>query len=175
MKMKTKTTYTQTLRAWKLAAGLALCLTGPAASAATADRDDAEIRQDVATYIQSINQGDVALGGTVFHPSEETTFIHPRGTERGWLMIQRDIYAFFRDTFTKRELKRVGDLHLSRYGDSAVVEFEWDFVATFKGTNAPLHSTGRESQFLHKFPNEGWRIVHVHYSGMPVTAAGRGF
>ena len=137
--------------------------------------DKVAIECAVDWYIQSINEGSAKSGTRVFHISEDTTFIHPRGTERGWSKIDNEIYGLFRDTFVSRTLKRTGNLHINVYGDAAVVDFEWDFVATFRDNGAPLHTTGRESQIFHKFANEGWRIVHVHYSGPPVTGIGEGF
>jgi hypothetical protein len=50
-----------------------------------------------------------------------------------------------------------------------VAEFDWDFHATLRSDGSPVHTTGRESQFYVKFPDKGWRLVHVHYSG-PVVA-----
>jgi len=37
-----------------------------------------------------------------------------------------------------------------------------------------LTTRGRETQIYRKERGQ-WRLVHVHYSGMPVTAGGRGF
>ena len=50
-----------------------------------------------------------------------------------------------------------------------MVEFEWDFVATVRADGSLRHTTGRESQVYVKRP-EGWRLVHVHYSGPATTA-----
>lgn len=139
------------------------------------DADKAEIKRAVEVYVQSINSGSVEAGLQVFDDSESTIFIHPRGTERGWTKIATDIYAFFGETFTSRNLRLAEEPGIHFYGDAAVVDFEWDFVATFRETEEPLHTTGRESQFYHKIAGKGWRIVHVHYSGPPITGAGEGF
>ena len=49
------------------------------------------------------------------------------------------------------------------------------FDATFTGENPiPMQTKGRETQVLKKIGNE-WSIVHVHYSGMPVTGESEGF
>lgn len=165
-------------RRWRLlwlVAAAAVGLSGASAQAQSTDSAEAQLTEEVGLYLQSIDEGDARLGAKVFHMAEDTTFIHPRGTERGWADIEKDIYGFFGSTFSKRSLKRVGDLHIHVYGDSAVVDFQWDFNATFRANAAPLHSSGRESQIFHKFPGLGWRIVHVHYSGLPVTGQGRGF
>lgn len=139
------------------------------------DADRAEITRALKAYVQSINDGSVEAGLQVFDNSEGTIFIHPRGTERGWNKISTDIYEFFCETFSSRNLKITQEPGINFYENSAVVDFEWDFVATFRENDEPLHTTGRESQFYHKFVGKGWRIIHVHYSGPPVTGAGQGF
>jgi ketosteroid isomerase-like protein len=60
------------------------------------------------------------------------------------------------------------------YGDTAWAEFYWDFVAKFRKDGSPLKTQGRETQVYRK-DNQGWRIVHVHYSNMPVTGEREGF
>lgn len=79
------------------------------------------------------------------------------------------------ETFTKRTLKVVGDVNTQIYGNAAVVEFNWDFVAELRNNGQSLHTTGRESRVYVKLPGKGWRLVHDHYSGPPVTGAGQGF
>jgi ketosteroid isomerase-like protein len=77
-------------------------------------------------------------------------------------------------TFSQRTLKNSGDIVVHLYGDAAVVEFDWDFVATLRSNGAPVHTTGRESQVYVKLPSKGWRLVHVHYSGPPVSVPSNG-
>jgi ketosteroid isomerase-like protein len=55
-----------------------------------------------------------------------------------------------------------------------VVEFYWDFVAKFRKDGSSITTHGRETQVYRRTP-EGWRLVHVHYSGMPVTDQRQGF
>lgn len=66
------------------------------------------------------------------------------------------------------------DIHLLQQGDVAYVEFYWDFLASFKAGGEPLRTAGRENQMLVRTPS-GWRIAHVHYSGMPLVGARQGF
>lgn len=61
-----------------------------------------------------------------------------------------------------------------RYGDTAWSEFYWDFAAKLRKDGSPLVTHGRETQIYRK-EQARWRLVHVHYSGMPVTGAGQGF
>ena len=63
---------------------------------------------------------------------------------------------------------------VSVYGDVAWLTFEWVFDATFKSNNEPLQTKGRETQIWHKEKGT-WKLVHVHYSNMPVTGEGQGF
>jgi len=60
------------------------------------------------------------------------------------------------------------------YRDAAWVEFYWAFVAKLRTDGTALTTHGRESQVYRKSGGR-WRLVHVHYSGMPVTEERRGF
>ena len=66
------------------------------------------------------------------------------------------------------------DIAIHVYDDTAWSEFNWDFVATVRKGGSPFHSQGRETQIYHR-ENGQWRIVHVHYSGVPVTGNLKGF
>jgi len=136
----------------------------------------AEIRRLVDTYMQSIDDADAKLGATVWSPTPDVTFIEPLGHEHGWDEIASVVYGkLMGQTFTRRTLKAVSDVSIHVYGDAAVVEFDWDFVAIMRSDGKTLHTTGRESQVYVKLPGSGWRLVHVHYSGPPVKGPGNGF
>jgi ketosteroid isomerase-like protein len=142
------------------------------ASKADPQAEPTKLKELVGKYKESINAADAALGASLFSKSSEVSFIHPRGHERGWDAIQKGIYGMFADNFTKRELKS-SDERINVYGDTAWVEFYWVFDATLKD-NSPLQTKGRETQIWKREAGQ-WRIVHVHYSGMPVTAPRQGF
>jgi len=77
-----------------------------------------------------------------------------------------------REAFSERKLT-IKDVVIHAYRDAAWVEFYWDFVAKLRKDGTALTTRGRESQVYRK--NKGrWRLVHVHYSGMPVTGERRG-
>ena len=80
----------------------------------------------------------------------------------------------FGNRFTKRDLKSFDEsVHI--YGDIAVVEFYWVFNTTFGRENpTPIQTRGRETQIMKKY-GDTWKIVHVHYSGMPATGEREGF
>jgi ketosteroid isomerase-like protein len=77
------------------------------------------------------------------------------------------------ETFSERKLSP-RDISIQMLGDAAVVEFYWDFVAKFRKDGSSITTHGRETQVYRRTP-EGWRLVHVHYSGMPVTDQRQGF
>ena len=130
------------------------------------------IKTQIERYKNSINTADAKQGAALFSQGSEVSFIHPRGHEHGWAAIEKGIYAMFAETFVKRDLK-TSDEHISVYGDTAWAEFYWVFDATLKD-NTPLQTKGRETQIWKKEGTE-WRLTHVHYSALPVTAPGQGF
>jgi hypothetical protein len=136
----------------------------------------AEIRRQVGHYLQSIDDADTKLGATVWSPTADVTFIEPLGHEHGWDEIAAVVYGkLMGQTFTKRMLKTTSDVSIHLYGDAAVVEFDWDFVAILRADGKTLHTTGRESQVYVNLPGKDWRLVHVHYSGPAVSGTGKGF
>jgi SnoaL-like domain len=130
----------------------------------------AKIRTLVDAYMQSIDDADPKLGATIWLTTPDATFIEPLGHERGWDQIAEVVYRkLMGQTFVKRTLKNVSDVTIHVYGDAAVVEFDWDFVAILRSDGkTEVHTTGRESQVYVNLPGQGWRLVHVHYSGPPV-------
>lgn len=135
-----------------------------------------QIRALVDRYMQSVDDADPKLAATVWLTTPEASFISPVGHERGWNQIAEDVYVkLMGQTFMKRTLKNSSDVTVHVYGDAAVVEFDWDFVATLRSDGkTEVHTSGRESQFYVKFPDKGWRLLHVHYSGPPVAPPANG-
>ena len=123
----------------------------------------------VAQYAQAVNQADTLLASKLWSPTAEISFIDPQGTEYGWKRI-KNIYQIFKDNFISRKLS-FSDLKFAYYGDVSWLTFYWTFDATLKTSNSPVQTKGRETQIWRKI-NYEWRLVHVHYSEMPVTAKG---
>ena len=90
---------------------------------------------------------DTDLARQVWAEDADISFIHPMGHERGWAQ---------------------------NYGNTAVVEFYWFFDATLRHNGQTFRSQGRETQVLQRTADGAWRIVHVHYSGMPTAIPGQG-
>jgi ketosteroid isomerase-like protein len=131
-----------------------------------ADSAQGQIRALIDEYTQSIDAADTAMGAKCWLTTPEASFIHPLGEESGWDQIAADVYGkLMGQTFSKRTLTLAGEPTIHLYGDAAVAEFHWDFVATLRSNGSEVHTKGRESQVYVKLPDKGWRLVHVHYSG----------
>jgi ketosteroid isomerase-like protein len=132
-----------------------------------------QIRSVIIEYVRSIDNLDMNLARKVWSAAGEVSFIHPGGTEHGLDNILQDFYGNTMAAFSKRELmaKETG-IHV--YGDTAWSELHSTFHATVKNGGQEITTHGRETQIYRK-EDGTWRIVHVHYSGMPETGALKGF
>lgn len=136
--------------------------------------DDESIKELIATYASAIDRADAAMAERVFSNAPEVTFIHPLGEARGRQQIVTDVVkTLMGGTFSARKLTPKG-ITLHTYGDTAWSEFSWDFVATVRKDGSAFHSQGVETQ-IYRRENGQWRIVHVHYSGAPVSGNPNGF
>lgn len=81
--------------------------------------------------------------------------------------------AMLDEMFSERKLN-INDISVHVYGNAAWAEFYWDFDARLKANGSPLKTKGRETQGFRKEEVSGWRLVHVHYSGMPVSGSREG-
>jgi Xaa-Pro aminopeptidase len=135
---------------------------GTAPRDATADEN--AIRAQIARYAKSIDDLDLNLAAQVWWDSPDASFLHPLGHDHGFEQIKEDIYGkIMGGLFSERQLSP-HDIVIHLYGDSAVVEFYWDFHATMKKDGATVTTHGRETQVYER--KDGiWRLVHVHYSG----------
>ena len=143
-------------------------------SPAETPTDGSVIRGLIENYAKSVDAADTALAAEIWLDSPDVSFIHPLGHEHGFEQIKQNVYMrLMGDTFSERKLT-VHDISLHVYRDAAWAEFYWDFAAKFRKDGSPLTTHSRETQ-LYRREQGRWRLVHVHYSGMPVTAEGQGF
>jgi ketosteroid isomerase-like protein len=136
--------------------------------------DSEAIRQLIARYAQSVDDADTTLASQIWMNSPEVSFIHPLGLAHGFEEIKKEIYdQLMGQIFSERKLVP-HDIVIHVHGDSAWAEFYWDFNARFRKDGSPVTTHGRETQVYWK-TKDGWRLVHVHYSGMPMSDPNRGF
>jgi len=128
----------------------------------------------IARYAKSIDAADITLASQIWWDSPEVSFIHPLGHEHGFDQIKQNVYQrLMGQTFSERKLTP-RDIAIHVYGDAAWAEFYWDFNAKFRKDGQSITTHGRETQIYRKIKGS-WRIIHVHYSGMPTTQPGQGF
>ena len=160
--------YLEIKSALVLSVALVLC-SGIQVAAQKSSSDEEQIQQLLADYAKSVDTLDLDLAERIWSHAPETSFIHPRGTELGFTQVRNNFYKLTMATFSQRELLLENPaVHVS--GDSAWSQMTWTFHATVKGSGQKITTTGRETQIYHK-EHGTWRIVHVHYSGPPITGA----
>jgi ketosteroid isomerase-like protein len=156
---------------------LSLCMVGlglPSSLCAQSTPESEQIKQKVSEYARSVDAADARLAARIWLDSPDVSFIHPLGHEHGFKQIQQNVYQHLMgETFSQRKLSP-RDISVHIYRDTAWVEFYWDFVATLKKNDSSITTHGRETQVYWKM-EDGWRLVHVHYSGMPVTDQRSGY
>jgi len=115
------------------------------------------------SYIESVNTSDEKLFREIWDREGSISFIHPRGYAIGF----EEIVEHFRlgrmsTNFSNRNFK-IKDIMIKYYGNTAFLEFRWDFFATMKDTNDEIHTEGRETQFI-VLRDSGWKFSNIHCS-----------
>ena len=151
---------------------LALLISIIILSTACGSESDA-LHKLVEDYTQSVNRLDLNLAQSIWSQIDDVSFIHPRSHQKGWEEIRQSFYLGAMSNFSKRDL-RIKNLSIRLIDEnSAWGDFYWDFSAILKDGKR-IKTEGRETQIWKK--EEGsWKIVHVHYSAMPVTGEREGF
>lgn len=126
------------------------------------------IRRLIAEYVKAVDTAGLAIVKRIWSNSPDVSFIHPLGHERGFDQVSQNVFRkLMGETFSERKLS-IKDVSIHIYGDTAWAEFYWEFAAKFRKDGSPLTTKGRETQIYRKEQGQ-WRLVHVHYSGMPAT------
>lgn len=115
------------------------------------------------SYIKSVNTSDEKLFRDIWDREGSISFIHPKGYAIGF----EEIVEHFRlgrmsTNFSNRNFK-IKDIMIKYYGNTAFLEFRWDFFATMKDTNDEIHTEGRETQFI-VLRDSGWKFSNIHCS-----------
>ena len=146
---------------------IALCV-GACAAGVDTDQERGQIQQLLDTYFQSVNEADVTLASTIWLQSPDIVVVTPLGRSEGWDSVQRDLYVnFLQKAFLERDL-RPSNVRIHVNGNSAWAVFDWNFTAKLANGQA-FTSKGRESHVYEK-TDRGWRITHLHYSGLPAPS-----
>ncbi len=141
----------------------------PPGGGAAQDDGTRQIRALIDKYAEAATRADTSLAAEIWSTDGDVTLIHPKGYEHGWEQVRTNVYEqLMGAALTERKLT-VHDVAVHVQGEMAWAEFQWDFSAVRRSDGAPVRTRGRETQIYRK-TGHGWRIVHVHYSGVPVPA-----
>lgn len=114
-------------------------------------------------YVTSINECDLELAKSIWDTEGSVSLIHPNGYEYSFEDIKNNFYLGIMDNkFSKRDLK-LKDIMTKYYGNTALLEFSWDFYATLNNSCEKIHTQGRETQFI-VLRDSGWKLSNIHYS-----------
>jgi len=123
-------------------------------------------------YTQSVNVGDKQpeLIEDLWEHSPDVSNINIRGHQKGFDDIKKNFYAPIFAVLKDRNLRmftneREPSVYI--FDNTAVVEFYWELNGVTIDGNKPVHMFGRETHVMRKINGE-WKLVHLHYSGMPV-------
>lgn len=139
----------------------------------TSNQQDKNLVLDVVNkYTESVNIGDKQpeLIETLWEHSPNVSNINIRGHQKGFDDIKKNFYAPIFAVLKDRNLRMVTNERepgVYIFNNTAVVEFYWELNAITIDGNKPVHMFGRETHVMRKINGE-WKLVHLHYSGMPV-------
>lgn len=144
---------------------------GQANTSETTD-EKKRVLEVVRNYTQSVNVGDKKpeIIDELWEHSPDVSNINIRGHQKGFEDIKANFYAPLFDVLTDRNLRMVTDERepaVYIFDNTAIVEFYWKIDAKLKEGGKPISGAGRETHVLRKTDNH-WKLVHLHYSGMPV-------
>lgn len=115
------------------------------------------------SYIESVNTSDEKLFREIWDREGSISFIHPKGYAIGFEeIVERFRLGRMSTNFSNRNFK-IKDIMIKYYGNTAFLEFRWDFFATMKDTNDEIHTEGRETQFI-VLRDSGWKFSNIHCS-----------
>lgn len=144
---------------------------GQTKPAETAD-EKKRVLDVVRNYTQSVNEGDKKpeIIDELWEHSPDISNINIRGHQKGFEDIKANFYAPLFEVLTDRNLRMVTDERepaVYIFDNTAIVEFYWKIDAKLKQDGRAISGAGRETHVLRK-TDGGWKLVHLHYSGMPV-------
>lgn len=134
-----------------------------------------EIKHLIHKYVISIDKADIHLASDIWMDSSKTSFIHPKGHEHGFEEIKQNFYIkTMNDNFSERKLS-IHELAVQIHGGTAIAEFYWNFKGKLRSDGSALETSGRETQVYCKDDQALWKLVHVHYSNIPIDGEREGF
>lgn len=113
-------------------------------------------------YVKSINDCDLETAAEIWDKEGSVSLIHPNGSEYSFAEIKEHFYLEKLGKFSQRKIV-LKDIMTKFYGQTAFLEFCWDFYATEKDSAENICISARETQFI-VLRDDGWKISNLHYS-----------
>lgn len=114
-------------------------------------------------YVQSINECNLELARSIWDTEGSVSYIHSKGSEQIFEDIKNNIYTkILNEPFLKREFQ-IKDIATKYYGNTAFIEFSWEFYAIQKDSKQEYYSKGKETQFI-VLRDSGWKLSSIHNS-----------
>lgn len=124
-----------------------------------------QVRERMQDYFNMVSNLDETIAKGLWAKEGNISIITPRGHFFGLNSIMNDFLKKAFSSFKYRKLSSLSEV-INVYGNSANVQLYWNFD-TIDAKGEKHQDRGRESLIFEKIDNE-WRLVHVHYSPMPV-------
>ncbi|MFR9603579.1 MAG: nuclear transport factor 2 family protein [Rikenellaceae bacterium] len=116
-------------------------------------------------YLSMVSDLDLEIAKGLWATSGNISIITPRSQFFGFESIMNDFLIKAFSSFQSRKLSSLSEV-INIYGDSANIQLYWNFD-TVDAKGEKRQGRGRESLIFSKCSGE-WRLVHVHYSPMPL-------
>ena len=126
------------------------------------------IRELLDREVKAINARDLNGLSEVWAQDDQITLfdVPPQGRFQGWKVIGRQWRAFF-DQFSEIHME-TGTVRIEMAGDTAWATYDW--TLTGKMGDRPLADRGQATA-IYRRGEQGWRLVHAHYSPAPPATA----
>ena len=146
--------------------GVVCLLAAPACSSQT--RQEAAIRALLDGEVAAINARDLKALGEIWAQDESILMftVDPPGRFQGWEGIGRQWRDFF-DKVSELSLK-VDGVRVTVQGDAGYATYDW--TMTGRMGEYALDDRGQATA-IYRRGDQGWRLVHAHYSSMPPAPA----
>lgn len=134
--------------------------------------DKQQVLDMVNKYTQTVNKGDShpEIIDELWEHSPNVSNINIRGHQKGFQEIKESFYLPLFKVLKDRNLRMVTEERepaVYIFDNTAIVEFYWKIDATIKKGNKHVSMSGRETHVYRKKDCK-WKLIHLHYSGMPV-------
>lgn len=132
------------------------------------EEDRAAVRALIDQEVEALNTEDLSALSDIWSQDDDITLVDvpPPGRFEGWDQIGRVFRDFFAQTSDVRVT--IEDVKIRLSDEVAFATYGWSMVGRFG--DRPLIDRGQATA-IYRRGEEGWRLVHAHYSPVPPALA----